>query len=367
MTRGREGSGEPHRSNSGEAPSRLSRALVAALSLLAAIAPGSGLASVPDGPRLAVVAQGYGKEVITKEVITIGPLGEAMRRLTDPGLIGVGDRPSWSADGSRLAFTAWVPNMDDPMVGVVSADGNDLRTYPRAFLNAGEPVMAPDGHSVAFARAQLVKVLPGRENYLFKSSIWSLDVEDGSVRRLTRWRLVDFLLPSSFSPDGSTLAATSYGHPGFWAVEVDLRSGRTSPLAREAMEPVYSPDGSSFAFVRWKTWRLSGVDESVPTIDELRVGRVGDLTETRLVLRRRGLSYMAWPSWDPSGSRLAFTLSQADEPGDRDPEEGNRVMAINADGTCLRKVFSDPELILGGAAWQPGPGREAGPIGCVSG
>ncbi len=39
-------------------------------------------------------------------------------------------------------------------------------------------------------------------------------------------------------------------------------------------------------------------------------------------------------------------------------------MAINADGTCLTKVFSDPDLTLYGAAWQPGPGREAGPIVC---
>jgi hypothetical protein len=39
-------------------------------------------------------------------------------------------------------------------------------------------------------------------------------------------------------------------------------------------------------------------------------------------------------------------------------------MAINADGTCLTKVFSDPDLTLHCSAWQPGVGREAGPIGC---
>jgi hypothetical protein len=39
-------------------------------------------------------------------------------------------------------------------------------------------------------------------------------------------------------------------------------------------------------------------------------------------------------------------------------------MAINADGTCLGQVFSDPDLTLYGPVWQPGVGREAGPMSC---
>jgi hypothetical protein len=39
-------------------------------------------------------------------------------------------------------------------------------------------------------------------------------------------------------------------------------------------------------------------------------------------------------------------------------------MAINADGTCLIRVFTDPALILHEVAWVPGVGRGAGPISC---
>jgi hypothetical protein len=39
-------------------------------------------------------------------------------------------------------------------------------------------------------------------------------------------------------------------------------------------------------------------------------------------------------------------------------------MAINADGTCLTRIFTDPAMTLSGTAWQPGVGREAGPISC---
>ena len=74
---------------------------------------------------------------------------------------------------------------------------------------------------------------------------------------------------------------------------------------------------------------------------------------------------LAWPSWDPSGQRIAFTRLGGGTLGESShPHEGNAVMQINADGTCLTKVISDPELTLFGSAWQPGVGREAGPISC---
>jgi hypothetical protein len=37
---------------------------------------------------------------------------------------------------------------------------------------------------------------------------------------------------------------------------------------------------------------------------------------------------------------------------------------INVDGSCETTVFNEPDLSLIGPKWQPGPGREAGPIAC---
>jgi Tol biopolymer transport system component len=169
-------------------------------------------------------------------------------------------------------------------------------------------------------------------------------------------------MPSSYSSDSSTLAASGYDFRRFRAVAIDLRHGHTSLLARNATEPMYSPDGSSFAFVRWKPWDPRGAKEKASLVSELRVGRVGAPGGSRLLLRMRGR--LTWPSWDPSGQRLAFVNSLDEHPGDGGLEEGNRVMAINADGTCLTKVFSNPDMTLYGAAWQRGIGREAGPISC---
>jgi Tol biopolymer transport system component len=307
--------------------------------------------------------------VLGDGVITTGPSGEDPRELFgDPA---IGDGLSWSAAGDLLAFTvAGVESTASgpygsgwPVVAVARLDSSGGRTFPRAFLNGGDPVMAPDGASVVFQRVKLVKILPGRESYLFKSAIWRLDLKTGSVRRLTRWRLAASLNPSSFSPDGSTLVAELYDRLGSRAVAVDLHSRSLSPLARDALEPAYSTDGGRLAFVRLRV-QYNDLPEPNRPVSELLVARADGGGAKRL-LRRRG--FISEPSWDQSGSRLSFTYDTPDFTGSLEPEPGNRVMAINADGTCLTKVFSEPELTLYGAAWEPGPGREAGPIPCASG
>jgi Tol biopolymer transport system component len=334
------------------------RVVPLALAVFAAAVAFAG-AAAPEGPRLAIVAQKYGQEVIT-----MGPLGEDPLQIVDPNHAGNGSLPSWSADGSRLAFAAEVYPDDNAVLGVVDADGGNLRIYPRIRLELGDPVMAPDGRSVAFARVRVLRVGSGKRTVLrISAAIWSFDLEKGATRRLTPWG--EFLVPSSYSPDGSTLAASGFDlfdFRRFRAVAIDLRSGRTSLLARNATHPMYAPDGSSFAFVRWKPWQPSGAKEEASAVGELRVGRVGAPIGSRSLVRMRGL--LGFPSWDPSGQRLAFVNLRDENPGDRGLEEGNRVMTINADGTCLTKVFSNPDMSLYGAAWQPGIGREAGPVSC---
>ena len=329
------------------------RVMLLALAMFA-IAAGPAGAAAPEGPRLAIVAQKYGQEVIT-----IGPHGEGPLQIVGPRDTESGGAPSWSADGSRLAFTADVYPDDDPVLGVVDADGGNLRIYPHIPLELGGAVMAPDGSSAAFARVRINRI--AKRAYTFKTSIWSFDFEEGAARRLTRWK-GEFLIPSSYSPDGSTLAASGWDFRRFRAVAIDLRTGRASLLARNARDPMYSPDGSSFAFVRWRPWQTRGAKAGASVVGELRVGRVGVPVGSRSLVRMRGL--LGTPSWDPSGQRLAFVNSLDEHPRDHGLEDGNRVMSVNADGTCLTKVFSNPDMTVFGAAWQPGIGREAGPISC---
>lgn len=298
--------------------------------------------AAPEGPRIAVLADISAQR--GPDIITVGPNGESPQGvIKEAGW----SRPSWSADGGLMTFGSY-GEWSGEVVAVAEASGPGIRFFKRASLESDNPVMAPDGHTVAYA---------------YKGSIWLLNVISGSVRRAVPWRLRTDFEPSSFSPDGSKLAGTTSPGAGSGdAVAVDLRTGKVSLLAREASEPVYSPDGSEVAFIRWKNWRTSWVDDGSPPIDELRVTRVGSFPRSRLL--RRSHKLLAWPTWDPSGERIAFTRTRVIENGYDDPKKGDALMAINADGTCLKRVYSDPETTLYGGAWQPGPGREAGPISC---
>ena len=341
--------------------------LVLAVSLLAAAVPAR--AAEPAGPRLAISAFAGGES----GVVTVDPMGHGLKVIVaDPDYWGIGDRLSWSADGSALTFSTSGPFQGDPggaygtgwpLLALARPDSGSSRVFPRAFLNGGEPVLAPDGASAVFTRVKLVKTLPGRESYLFKASIWSLNVANGSVRRLTRWRVGGYLDPISFSPDGSSVVFEISDRNGRRVVAIDRASSQSHLLARlpdDAREPTYSPDGAKLAYVVERDMTPNKLPAR--PISELVVA-AADGSEARLLLRTKG--YVSFPSWDPSGSRLAFTRNPpAEATGGLEPEPGNKVMAINADGTCLTRVISDPDLTLGGVAWRPGVGRDAGPISC---
>lgn len=322
----------------------MSRALALLVAICMVVLAGGASpaqAAVPDGPQITVLTDAFDGEG-RRDIVSMGPFGESPQTVIEEAGWG---RPSWSADGNLLTLGAY-GEWSGEVVAVEEVNGSGLRSYRRAPLEGEKAVMSPDGRVVA---------------YLYKGSVWLLNVTSGSVRRALPSRSYAGFEPSSFSPDGSKLAGTIGWGPSS-AVAVDLRTGRTSLLAREASEPTYSPDGSEVAFIRWRNWRSNGVDDGSPPIDELRVARVGVPGKSRLLLRRRKL--LASPSWDPSGSRLAFILSRVVENGYTSLERGDKLMAINADGSCLSQVFSRPRDTVYGAVWQPGLGREAGPIDC---
>jgi Tol biopolymer transport system component len=134
-------------------------------------------------------------------------------------------------------------------------------------------------------------------------------------------------------------------------------------LAENASEPVYSPDGTRLALITIGKPRTVGSSGERTTFSptELAVA-AADGSELSRLTHTRNLELL--PSWDPSGRRLAYTLfsaggSEADFFG-----IGDSIMEINGDGTCGTAVLTLPSSTLYGATWQPGPGREAGPIVC---
>lgn len=336
-------------------------------------------AEAPTGARLAVVISHPYSEVET-EATSFAPDGTDPFRITGgPGATGPSPvtqaQLSWSADGSRVAFLGGVRNGGSGLVFTVAADGSDPKAvpFPRKLLITGNPVLAPDGRSVAMTRTDLIggplerPLWRGRPSHnedrgAVRTAIWSFDVEGSKMRRLSTWLRGALLAPSSFSPDGSHLVASEWGFgPTPRAVSIDLSTRRTTVLADNARDPVYAPDGR-VAIVRDHFGPKQGPEgERKRRSSTLLVVPAEGGRPRPLVRIRPGLSS---PSWDPSGQRIAFTRLSG-RPGKFSLFPGpNSIVAVNADGTCLTTVAKLTHGLFSGSTWQPGPGREAGPITC---
>ena len=339
-----------------------------ALALAAAFVANGALASeAPEGPRLAI-ARFLIYPKAWSELSTIGPgEGSAVRLVGGPGSLvtmPVEQLPSWSPNG--IAFKS--VHGEGPEVFVVGANGSGLHRLPGT-LTDGDPVFAPNRHEVAFAR---LKVLSGqferpgdsrRQKLKVAFSIWAADIEDDSLRPLTPWERTP-MAPTSFSPDGTTLAVTAPGAHGTLdalAVRLDeaarplSRTTRWSRLTR----PMESRLRSS------ASTKSQGHAKRRPAAEvtaDLYVVRADGSNLTRLTRDPHRIE--RWPSWDPSGQRLAYTRFSGRRWFLHDVRPGNALMQINADGTCATKILSAPGQILYGAAWQPGFGRGAGRITC---
>lgn len=352
-----------------------------ALSIALAVSTTFSAAAVPDGPRLAIVRDFPYPKSLT-EIATVDAVGGALQTVVrdedlvrNEGPFGInGSHPTFSPDGSLIAFTGSVRRdggeVESPVILVVGADGTGLRALRGTFTEA-EPVFAPDGHTIAFATLKVVNGPIGRDGARVFLGIRSVDIEDGSQRMVTPWRPWGegaVLYPSSYSPDGSTLAVTAWpfdGSTGARAVALRLDGSGSTLLAENAEEPVYSPDGSRIAFVRAHVHVKDLPRRRKRTIvrKDLYVMRADGSGLTRLTRSPRLLE--EWPSWDPSGERIAFNRYRPG-PGLLRLPSDTSVMQVNADGTCLTKVLTSRSRrqSLGGVAWQPGPGRGAGPIEC---
>jgi len=351
---------------------RLAGAVLAACTLLALLAV-TAAGEAPPGPRLAVqVSTPYPQNLDAIE--TVGPHGEEPLRVAG----GEGEnlrrpnssRPAWSPDGSLLAFTDNLGELS-PVPYVVGAEGGKPRLVSKT-TPLSDPIFSADGRRLVFSVLRVVKGHFERPQarrqhgggVVVDWAIWSVSLDGKRVRKVTGWQRRQRLIPVSFSPHGRFLAAERYGPRGLDAVVIDLENRDVRVAARNAEEPVFSPDGSRIAFVRTKLRRPEEREGNRrPGSSALLVVPASLEGKPKRLVRIRG--GLAWPSWDPSGSRIAFTrLEGGSSLSPSTPADGNAVMQVNADGTCLGTLLSIKRGYYEGVAWRPGPGRGAGPIAC---
>ena len=164
-----------------------------------------------------------------------------------------------SPDGRRIAFDS--DRDGERGVYVSDARGENLRRVsPPGF--AAMPSWAPDGRTLAFARADW-----DRQDVW---SLWTLDLDSGSLRQVTNHEQ-GFPWGVSWFPDGDRLAYTVDER----LVIRDLRGGtdqvfRSPRRGRLLRTPVVSPDGRLVVFrvARNGAWLLDLADGSMRRVLE---------------------------------------------------------------------------------------------------
>jgi len=214
------------------------------------------------------------------------------------GTGGTWSQPSWSPDGSSLAYVYRGTNFADIFVTDERGETQRRLTNSQSTILENNdwnlrPAWSPDGSVIAFVsdRATNLPVL------------WAMNAEDGSGRRqlTTPGLREDSVDAIAWSPDGTRLAITLFNDPGPSQIALiplgntRQQSQMLTDSAGGALDPAWSPDGAWLAY--------AGHDAGNLEIHVVRPDGSGEqrLTQDGFLARS--------PVWSPDGRHLAYVSS----------------------------------------------------------
>ena len=143
----------------------------------------------PDGSRIAYVRGAMASQPKNIYLVSVG--GGAATRLTPTA--GEYSTPRWSPDGTRLAFSdCTLGNCD---IFVINADGSGLTNVTRSSVADRDPSWSPDGAHLAFSSY--------RDG---STDIFVVDADGTDLRRLTKTVFGGSSSAATWSPDGRHIA-----------------------------------------------------------------------------------------------------------------------------------------------------------------
>jgi Tol biopolymer transport system component len=245
-------------------------------------------------------------------------------------LPGEANHPSWSPDGSKLAFD--VQSEGDTEIYAATIYGSNGSNLTKLTTTAGwnfQPAWSPDGSRIAYVHTSG----PNHD-------IWLMNADGSNPVRLTQDP--DFDLSPAWSPDGGKLAfeSTRSGSPEIYVMDVDgSHVTRLTNTPGFDGSPTWSPDGRQIAFVS---------DRDGPGIYLMD----SDGSEVRKLIEGEQVGPLE-PAWSPDGARLAYTSS----PG-RTPEAGIAIHVLDLLSGRTEAVTDPGDLCC--PSWRPRPEQVTG-------
>ena len=207
---------------------------MAGLILLILLAPASAQATFPgeNGP---IVFESLDVEALQSSIYLVRPDGSGLKRLTTPDVGESDNRPSFSPDGRKIAYTHDEPGpsvggVNRTQVRLMNLDGTGDVQVTNSAIGSHQPSFSPDGQKIVFIQASLGQ----------PDSINTINVDGTGFTQLHSDIVVMY---PAYSPDGSRIAF--FGPGGQWLMNADGSDPHL--IVPDAGRASWSPDGTRIA------------------------------------------------------------------------------------------------------------------------
>jgi Tol biopolymer transport system component len=238
----------------------------------------------------------------------------------------------------RIVFSSEIED-----VWTADADGSNAHRLTSSAALEFDPTWSPDGSRIAF------RYQPRDDD---TTEIYAMDADGSDVARLTRNDVADW--GPDWSRDGRRIVWNSaVGTSGFGFFGTTMRPDGSDVrrITRHYVEyPTWSPDGTKIAFMA----QLPGASGSDPDYEIYVMDADG--SHVRRLTRNPGSD--GWPAWSPDGTQIVYAstiddCSHSDAPDCRDTGDigpWHDVWVMDADGRQQRRVTPDFGQFF---AWSP--------------